>query len=70
MVNSDDWVEYKKLIMSRLDDVAELERDITNLKIQLAVLTTKVLLITGGVALVVSGVVTGIINHILTKGVG
>jgi hypothetical protein len=69
MVNSDDWVEYKQLIMSRLDDIAELEKDIIDLKIKLAVLTTKILLLTGGVAMVISGLVTGLINHFLSKGV-
>jgi hypothetical protein len=68
MVNSDDWVEYKKLIMARLDDVSDLEKEVIDIKIQLAVLTAKVLLMSGGAALVVSGLVTGIINHFLTKG--
>lgn len=68
MVNSDDWNEYKHLIMSRLDDISELEKEVVDIKIKLAVLTSKVVLITTGVAIIISGLFTGIVNHFLTKG--
>lgn len=68
MVNSDDWIEYRKLILDRLDDMDKVEEDIVTIKIQLAVLTTKVVVITASIALGTSALVTAIINNFV-KGV-
>jgi hypothetical protein len=69
MVNSDDWIEYKNLIMKRLDDVTKLEEDIVTIKVQMAVLTTKVVLITASVALGTSAMITALTNYMIKGGV-
>lgn len=68
MVHSDDWVEYKNLIMERLDDLKRIEDEIVALKVQLAVLSTKVVLITTGVALGTSVIFSVVLNYFIKGG--
>lgn len=68
MVHSDDWIEYKNLILERLDEIEKIEKDVVILKIQLAILTTKVVIITTSVAIGTSAVVAAIANNFFIKG--
>lgn len=68
MVHSDDWIEYKKLILDRLNDLSKLEEEMVSIKVQLAVLSTKVVVITASVAVGMSAIVSAIMNHFI-KGV-
>jgi hypothetical protein len=68
-MSPNDWIEYKNLIMSRLDDIDKLEEEIVTIRVQLAILTTKLVLITASVSLGTSAVATAVITHLLKGGV-
>jgi len=51
---NDDWTDYKKLILKRLDDLEEVEKEVRNLKISLATMRAQAALIAAGVVIVLS----------------
>jgi hypothetical protein len=52
--SSDDWIEYRKHIMARLDDLKALENTVKDMQTQMAVLKVYTTLISSGIALVFS----------------
>jgi len=52
--SSDDWIEYRKHIMARLDDLKALENTVKDMQTQMAVLKVYTTLISSGIAFVFS----------------
>ena len=58
------WNEYKILIMTRLDDLSRVEREIEELKIKVAVLSTRLLTYSAGITVLLSSVIPLVLNFV------
>jgi hypothetical protein len=52
--SSDDWIEYRKHIMIRLDDLKALENTVNEMKVQMAILKVYATFFSAGVAFIFS----------------